>query len=152
MKGARADMELPLTHLLDTSALIAHFREEAGWEVVDALIADEAHGVRICSVSWLEFRNRLYELTPDAEERSGAMQIYRALLGEGIPTNDAIAHRAHLLRQTAKERLPNMDALIAATAAEHGAVLVHRDPHMAGIPTASVSQLVLPDKSSAAKS
>ncbi len=139
-------MSAPPTHVLDTSALIAHYREESGFEIVESLIAHGDNCVRVSSATWLEFRIRLQELTPEVSERTRAMQIYRALLGEGIPADDAIAARAHLLRQSTSERLPNMDALIAATAAECGAILVHRDPHMSSIPTPAVSQLVLPEK------
>jgi predicted nucleic acid-binding protein len=39
-----------------------------------------------------------------------------------------------------------MDALIAATAADCGANLVHRDPHLAAIPLSLVNQTLLPDK------
>jgi predicted nucleic acid-binding protein len=40
-------------------------------------------------------------------------------------------------------RLPLVDALIAATARSAGAILVHKDPHMAGIPAGVVKQLKL---------
>lgn len=139
-------MNTNITHVLDTSALIAHYHEEPGFEEVENLVADQSNRVVISSVTWLEFRIRLHQLCPDKDERKRSMDIYRTLLGQGLPADDAIAARAYYLRQTSAERLPNMDALIAATAAEHGAILVHRDPHMAGIPTSAVSQLVLPDK------
>ncbi|HBJ86764.1 MAG TPA: hypothetical protein DDZ88_23490 [Verrucomicrobiales bacterium] len=139
-------MSTKITHVLDTSALIAHYQEEPGFEEVENIVADPGNRVVISSVTWLEFRIRLSQLCPDNDERSRAIDIYRALLGQGIPADDVIAARAYQLRQNAAERLPNMDALIAATAAEHGAILVHRDPHMAGIPSSAVSQLVLPDK------
>jgi predicted nucleic acid-binding protein len=50
------------------------------------------------------------------------------------------------LRAATRPRLPLVDALIAASAKQHGAVLVHRDPHMATIPTSLVSQQMLPPK------
>ncbi|GEP46254.1 type II toxin-antitoxin system VapC family toxin [Brevifollis gellanilyticus] len=139
-------MSQAVTHVLDTSALLAHYLEEPGFDLVETLTADPQNHVCISSVTWLEFRVRLEQLVADAATKSRTLDIYRALLGEGIPVNDAISNRALLLRQSSQGRLPNMDALIAATAAEHGAILVHRDPHMAGIPTTVVAQLVLPDK------
>lgn len=135
-----------VTHILDTSALIAYYLKENGWEVVHQLIFDATCQPCVSSVTWLEFRVRLSDLTKDQDQRAEVMDLYRALLGRGIPADDAIAARAHHLRQTAAARLPNMDALIAATAAELGATLVHRDPHMAGIPTSVIEQLVLPEK------
>ncbi len=139
-------MKSDATHVLDTSALLAYYLKENGWEVVHQIIFDATCRPCVSSATWLEFQSRLPSLTPDAVERTEVMGLYRALLGEGIPADDAIAARAHLLKQTASERLPNMDALIAATAAECGAILVHRDPHMSSIPTPAVSQLVLPEK------
>ena len=140
---------MPLvTHVLDTSALLAYYLKENGWEVVHQLIFDATCQLRVSSATWLEFQVRLPNLTLDTAQRAEVMALYRTLLGEGIPADDAIAARAFLLRQEAAERLPNMDALIAATAAEYDAILVHRDPHMAGIPTTAVAQLVLPDKKS----
>ncbi len=135
-----------VTHVLDTSALIAYYLKENGWEIVHQLIFDATCLPCVSSVTWLEFRVRLTDLTKDLDQRAEVMKLYRTLLGQGIPADDAIASRAQLLRQTAATRLPNMDALIAATAAEHGAILVHRDPHMAGIPTSVVAQFVLPEK------
>ncbi len=139
-------MKTQITHVLDTSALIAHYQEESGFEEVEKIVADQNNRVIISSVTWLEFHVRLGQICSDQSERRRAIEIYRTLLGQGIPADDAIASRAQLLRQTAATRLPNMDALIAATAAEHGAILVHRDPHMAGIPTSVVAQFVLPEK------
>jgi predicted nucleic acid-binding protein len=139
-------MSADVTHVLDTSALLAYYLKENGWEVVHQLIFDATCLPRVSSVTWLEFQTRLPGLTNDPAQRAEVMGLYRDLLGQGIPADDAIAASAYQLRQTAAERLPNMDALIAATAAEHGAILVHRDPHMAGIPSSVVSQLVLPDK------
>jgi predicted nucleic acid-binding protein len=139
-------MSADVTHVLDTSALLAYYLKESGWEVVHRFIFDATCVPRVSSATWLEFQVRLSGLTSDPAQRSEVMDLYRALLGQGIPADDAIAARAYLLRQAAAERLPNIDALTAATAAEHGAILVHRDPHMAGIPTSAVSQLVLPDK------
>lgn len=139
-------MSADVTHVLDTSALLAYYLKENGWEVVHQLIFDATCQPRVSSATWLEFQVRLSDLTNIPAQRAEVMDLYRALLGQGIPADDAVAARANHLRQIAANRLPNMDALIAATAAEHGAILVHRDPHMAGIPMSAVLQLVLPDK------
>jgi len=44
------------------------------------------------------------------------------------------------LRECATDRLPTIDSLIAATAAAHNAVLVHRDPHFTAIPAEMLKQ------------
>lgn len=139
-------MSASVTHILDTSALLAYYLKENGWDLVHQLIFDETCQLRVSSGTWLEFHVRLSNLTSDTAQRAEAMELYRALLGEGIPVDDAIAAHAYHLRQTAASRLPNMDALIAATAAVNGAILVHRDPHMAGIPISTLPQMVLPNK------
>jgi predicted nucleic acid-binding protein len=87
-------MTPPLTHLLDTSGLLAHYRGEPGVEEVDALLSDSAQRVGVSSLTWLEFRVRLAELTPDSSEQSEAMAIYSTLLGEGVPVTDSIADLA----------------------------------------------------------
>ncbi len=135
-----------MMHLLDTSAVMAHYLEEPGYEIVESLLADPTLPVAVSSLTWLEFHNRLQELCSEANERQRALDIYRTLLGRGIPADDAITTRAALLRRAAVSRLPNIDAIIAATAAEHGAVLVHRDGHLAAIPTSALPQVILPDK------
>jgi len=59
-----------------------------------------------------------------------------------------VASLAFELRQRVALRIPNGDALIAATAKSVNAVLVHRDPHLGSIPTRLVKQVVLPQRPS----
>lgn len=97
----------------------------------------------------MEFKVRLQALVSDEEQRIEASDLYRALLGSGVSMDDSGVARALIFRKMAGQRLPNADALIAATAAEHGAILVHRDPHMAAISASALSQMILPDKNTA---
>jgi len=50
------------------------------------------------------------------------------------------------LRRAATGRLPTIDSLIAAAAAKHDAVLVHRDPHFKSVPGHLLKQELLPEK------
>ena len=50
------------------------------------------------------------------------------------------------LRAATRPRLPLVDALIAASAKQHSAILVHRDPHMVTIPASLLNQVMLPPK------
>ncbi len=60
---------------------------------------------------------------------------------------DTSAWLAHLFGEPgATKRLPTIDALIAATAVQNKAVLVHRDPHFEAIPIEQLQQLKLPEK------
>jgi predicted nucleic acid-binding protein len=62
------------------------------------------------------------------------------------PVTTEVVARSLDLRASATGRLPQIDALIAATAALHGALLVHRDPHFLTIPSHLLRQESLPDK------
>ena len=74
----------------------------------------------------------------------GVWENYSALFSKVLAADAPIAHRAIQLRAATPQRLPTVDALIAATAAEHDLILVHRDPHLSAIPTASLQQMRLP--------
>jgi len=133
-------------YVLDTSALMAHFLNETGWETVDRLLEEEADEVYINAVAWLEFQVRLKEVVTDKTRRERALQIYAELLDEALPVTRDVAAAAFELREATTSRLPNSDAIIAATAKLEGATLVHRDPHLVAIPSRLVRQHVLPDK------
>jgi predicted nucleic acid-binding protein len=131
-------------YVLDTSALLAHFLSERGWETVERLLEKEE--VHINAVAWLEFQVRLKEIAPDKTKRARALQIYAELLAGALPVTRDTAAAAFELREATASRLPNSDALIAATARLKGATLVHRDPHLAAIPSRLLRQQMLPDK------
>ena len=129
--------------ILDTSALLAHFRVERGHdEVAEILLAPHNLAV-ISAISWLEFQVRLQILVPDDAERQETLQLYREVLNRIEPVTEAIANRAMSLRLLASGRLPNADALIAATAVVRAGVLVHCDPHFEQIPPGDLQQLRL---------
>ncbi len=119
--------------LLDTTALLAHFRNEPGAEQVQAILDDRNQDILISAVSITEFARRLEALgAPLAEARTIALE-YAGLADMVVPVDTAIAIRAFELGSACATRLPLADALIAACAGVHEAVLVHRDPHFDGI-------------------
>ena len=132
--------------LLDTSALLAHYQTEPGHELVARLLDEPADHVFISAITWLEFNVRLKELIPDLHDRQEVLAIYGQLLADALPVTREVAEAAFDLRQQMTRRLPNGDALIAATARLKGATLVHRDPHLAAVPEKLVRQLILPAK------
>jgi predicted nucleic acid-binding protein len=135
-----------MTYLLDTSALMAHVLSEPGWKIVDELIEDQPRNISISAITWLEFNILARATAPNAAEAAEVLALYNDLLEEAIPVTRKIAGVALDLRLLTSKRLPNADALIAATAEVEGATLVHRDPHLAAIPQNVVRQIVLPDK------
>jgi predicted nucleic acid-binding protein len=134
-----------ITHVLDTSALLAHYFNEPGAGLVEGLWSDETLRIAVSAVTIPELKGRLQqEITDDAE----AMKAADAYLNEltiCLPVDRATAEMAWQLRQVTPGRLPLVDALIAATARAAGAILVHKDVHMSQIPAGLVRQTVLSD-------
>ena len=135
-----------MTHLLDTSALLAHYFAENGAERVQALFEDAAVEAGASILSLYEFELRLHQLGADAATRVTELNRYRALLTEVVDVTEAVRGEAIRLRTSATAHVAAMDVLIAATASLKNATLVHRDPHFAAIPTILLKQEVLPGK------
>ena len=135
-----------ITHVLDTSALLAHYLREPGAEDVNVILARGPEETGVSLITLVELRGRLTELVADAMEAERAFRLYTETLTTTVPFTRATADAAMELRAATRPRLPLVDALIAASAKQHGAVLVHRDSHMGGIPTALVNQRMLPPK------
>ena len=132
-----------LRYLLDTSAFLAHFRQESGWTRVQAMFEAGESEILASSVSLTEFCRRLRELGSTEEDARLTVENYRELLDELVVIDEAVAFAAFHIACHVTPRLPLADALIAASARERGACLVHRDRHMAPIPGSIVEQLDL---------
>jgi predicted nucleic acid-binding protein len=135
-----------VTHLLDTSAVIAHYLDEAGAADVESLLFMGSSSVALASPTWAELDKRLTELVPDPAEAARVFRHYTRTLCSLVPVDEAAALAAIRIRRACLARLPVVDALIAGCAAAHGLTLVHRDKHMDDIPAAQVVTLRLPDK------
>jgi predicted nucleic acid-binding protein len=125
---------------------MAHVLSEPGWETVDELLRSHPGETAISAITWLEFNILANAIAPQVDEAAEVLALYADLLAAAIPVTRATAEAALELRRLAAKRLPNADALIAATAQLEGATLVHRDPHLAAVPGRVVKQLVLPEK------
>jgi predicted nucleic acid-binding protein len=132
-------------HLLDTSALLAHCFDEPGADIVARLWRTGRAKPSVAAVTVTELRGRLREELDSEAEASRVADCYLNELTVCLPVDRATAELAWQLKLTTPGRLPLVDALIAACARRAGAVLVHRDPHMARIPVSLVEQEVLPD-------
>ena len=133
-----------MTHLLDSSAWLAHLFGLPGVEQVNSLFDDPRITVHLSVLSIPEVYARLNSLG-QPEHWEEVWTTYSALFSKVLPVDEAVAHRAVRLRAATPQRLPTIDSLIAATAAIHQLTLVHRDPHMAAIPADSLRQMQLPD-------
>ena len=135
-----------MTHLLDTSALLAHYLAEPGAERVQSLFEDDAVVAGASILSLYEFELRLHQLGVDTATRATELNRYRALLNDVVDVDEAVRSEAIRLRTSATAHVAAMDILIAATASLKNATLVHRDPHFAAIPAGLLKQEVLPAK------
>ncbi len=133
-----------VSHVLDTSALLAHYFDEPGAEMVDRLWSSPGSKPAVSAISVAEMKGRLSQELTDQKEAASAVEAYFGELTTCLPVDRAVAELALQLREVTPQRLPLVDALIAATARSEGAILVHKDPHMARIPRKLVPQIVLP--------
>lgn len=134
-----------VTHLLDTSAILAHYFDEPGAAEVNAIWQRRDNKVGICALTIPELRTRLREELDDREEAQRAFELYVDQLTTSVPVDRSAAHEAAQLRESSPSRLPLVDACIAGCAKQHNCVLVHCDPHMDQLPARAVRQLRLPD-------
>ncbi len=135
-----------MTHLLDTSAILAHFLDEPGSDTVAELLAGGSERVALAAPSWAELARRLGELIPDAAEAHRIRLLYTRDLCAFIPLDEAAADAAVNIQRATFKRIPMIDTLIAGCAAAHDLILVHRDEHLDTIPAAQVAKLRLPSK------
>jgi predicted nucleic acid-binding protein len=131
---------MSITHVFDTSALLAHYFGEPGAEELDRVWADPDNEIGICVLSLPELKTRLSAEVDDPEEVARAFRAYTDELTVSLKVDRTVAELAIELRETSRTRIPLVDSVIAATAACQSAILVHCDPHMAGIPKARVRQ------------
>lgn len=129
-----------MIYLLDTSALLAHYRQEDGWEVVQALFEDDEAELHIASVTLTEFGRRLYALGATESEAKETLARYESLFATNVAVDADVAKTAFVIGCHTPRRLPLVDALIAAAAQTKGAILVHRDEHMRAIPSSLLGQ------------
>jgi predicted nucleic acid-binding protein len=130
-------------YLLDTSALLAHHRQEAGWEKVQTLLESDDADIIVASVSLTELGRRLRELGATDAQVDATLSSYELLMSDIVVVDRAVARAAVRLMGQTPERLPLVVALIAAAAQTADAVLVHRDVHMRPIPVDLVRQFDL---------
>ena len=140
-----------VTHVLDTSAILAHYFDEPGAEMVERLWEDSRNRVAICILTLPELKGRLAEEVPDRHEVERVFSQYVDELTASLVVDRKAARSAMLLRESVDVRLPLVAAVIAGCAHAHSAVLVHRDPHLAAISHGLVAQVVLPEKDASPK-
>ncbi len=134
-----------MAYLLDTSAWLAHLFGESGVEAVNQIFDDPQEEVYVSALSLPEVYGRLSALGQH-EQWPVVLKNYQALFSRILSADEQVALLAVQLRSTTPVRLPTIDGLIAATAVAHRLTLIHRDPHLAAIPSADLNQQLLPSK------
>lgn len=139
-------MDNPVRYLLDTSALLAHYREESGSETVQSLFENPECEMLIAAPTLTEFARRLLALGASDADIFDVVDKYSLLFGEIVAIDASVATAAYVIGRQSPGRIPLIDVLIAASAQARDAILVHRDDHMASIPAEIVQQqsLILP--------
>lgn len=132
-----------MKYLLDTSALLAHFRDEEGAEKLQDLFDSKDAQLLVASVSLPEFARRLRELGMSEQESLHVLDQYLLVLEEVVPVDGPVARGAFEILCKSSERLPLIDSLIAAAARSSDAILIHRDRHIRAIPASMLTQLDL---------
>ena len=135
-----------MTHLFDTSAALAMLLAETGGERVAAILDDPRNVVGISTLTLFEIDTAVVHQSGSQEVADRMVAELRQGVAEVVPVSEAIADLARKLRRAATARVATVDALIAATAAHHEAILVHRDAHFAALPVGRPMQETLPNK------
>ncbi len=133
-----------ITHVFDTSAILAHYFHEPGAELVNELLADNSVEVGIPAIELLELKRQLTRTLPDSTEAQRAFHLYADELITTIPVTREIVTRALLLIEKTGDPLSPMEAILAATAQHEGAILVHRTVPLVGLPGNLLRQCALP--------
>jgi len=130
-------------YLLDTSALLAHYRNEPGADRIQEIFENEESEVYISSLSIAEFARSMRNLGADTADARTAALEYAGLCSQVRNIDTAVAVRAYEIAAESETRLPLIDALIASCASTTGTILVHKDPHFDAIPEGLMQTPVL---------
>ena len=132
-----------ITHVLDTSAILAHYFGEEGAGAVDQLWTVDDFSLGVSVLTLPELWTRLHACLEDMEEADNAFDSYINHLTTALPVTRDVAELSIVFRNQTDKRLPLVDAVIAATAKARNAILFHSDPHLSQIPAAILHQVCL---------
>ena len=133
-----------ITHVFDTSAILAHYFHEPGAELVNDLLAQNSVEVGIPAIELLELKRQLSHTLPNAVEAQRAFHLYAGELLATIPITRAVVTRAQLILEKTGDQLSLLEAILAASAQSENAVLVHRNQRLARLPSDLLQQCPLP--------
>lgn len=120
---------------------------EPGGERVATILDEPANVVGISALTLFEVDTAVLHRTGSQEVADRMVADIRQSVAAVVPVTEEVVQFARELRRAATARIATVDVTIAATAAHHGAILVHRDPHFASLPAGRPEQEALPEKS-----
>jgi len=129
--------------LLDTSILVCFYKKEFGWQLALDKIAT-ASEVLLSAISIAEFGRLCMSDGKSIEVAYDALESVMKLITAVIPVDKTTSITILEITSRATSRAPLVDSVIAATAIQHGAVLLHRDAHFRSIPQSMLHQEELP--------
>ena len=119
---------------LDSSAVLAWYRAEAGSEEVARIVTaatEKEAPVSMSQISLLEIAKAVADEHGESAARQN-LRLLRELAVAFVPATDEQWIAAGLLRTHAN--LSTADAIIATQAMDAGAMLVHKDPEFDAVP------------------
>lgn len=121
------------TYVLDTSALFAYIELEAGVEVVEHILMLAKKGKCKIYISFISLLEAYYVAwQKKGEDKAKELVILlKSLPIERIESYERLILLAGYIK--ANHRLSLADAIVAATAMEKQAILVHKDPELKAI-------------------
>jgi predicted nucleic acid-binding protein len=136
---------LDKAYVLDTSALFAYIELEAGSEAVEHILALAEKSKCTVFVSFISFLEAYYVTWQRKGEDSAKrlMMLLKSLPVERVESCERLILSAGNIK--ANHRLSLADAIIAATAIEKEAILVHKDPEFKAV-SGDLKTLFLPGK------
>ncbi|MBI5554294.1 MAG: PIN domain-containing protein [Elusimicrobia bacterium] len=132
-------------YLLDTSAIFVYTKSEEGSNKIEYLLSLGEKGTHTIYLSLISLME-IYYITWQSKNESLAKELIalvKALPLQLVELNEKIVLAAGRIK--ANHRLSVADAIIAATAIEKDAVLVHKDPEFESI-SEYIEILTLPYK------
>ena len=129
--------------LLDTSAIVCLVEREFSWEIAKARMNSSSE-IFISALTVVEFIRRCLARGETEVQAQQSVDEMISLVHKVIPVDQAIANLVLTIAVNAPNRVPTVDSIIAATAMEHDAVLLHRNAHFRSIPQTMLHQEELP--------
>ncbi|SHI38760.1 type II toxin-antitoxin system VapC family toxin [Desulfofundulus thermosubterraneus] len=132
-------------YVLDTSALLTYYQDEAGADLIEEVFVQASSGKAIVYISFMSIFEIAY-LAMSRENLDEAtklvLQLRELPLEEVWPDEELLWLAAQI---KAKGGLSVADAFIAGLARKKAATLVHRDPEFSRVDL-EIDQLMLPAK------